>query len=176
MTVAELRAAMQSSDEVSRELPASERSMRIEAQKKRLQGLPLEGPLSVAHCVYDKLANMRENDELKYLSPGECITRDAELCSEKPPKAPQLDANKMGRSLDLTAAYRQLCVSVGSRKFAVIAVYSPHSGKTCLFTQICLPFGSRASVNGFIRCSRCIQWLATRCLLVPVHPLQVWAP
>ena len=96
MTVAELRAAMQSSDEASRKLPASERSMRIEAQKRRLQGLPLEGPLSVAHCVYDKLANMRENDELKYLSPGECITRDAELCSEKPPKALQLDANKMG--------------------------------------------------------------------------------
>ncbi|CAE6929570.1 unnamed protein product [Symbiodinium sp. CCMP2592] len=72
-----------------------------------------------------------------------------------------------GRSFDLTAAYRQLCVSTASRKFAVIAVYNPHTGKTCLFTQICLPFGSRASVNGFIRCSRCIQWLATRCLLVP---------
>ena len=72
-----------------------------------------------------------------------------------------------GRSFDLTAAYRQLCVSVGSRKFAVIAVYDPHSGLSRLFTQVCLPFGSRASVNGFIRCSRCIQWLATRCLLVP---------
>ncbi|CAE7304323.1 unnamed protein product [Symbiodinium sp. CCMP2592] len=96
MTVAELRATMQSSDEVSRKLPASERSMRIEDQKQRLKGLPLEGPLSVAHCVYDKLADMRENDELKYLSPGECITRDAELCCEKPPKALQLDANKMG--------------------------------------------------------------------------------
>ncbi|CAE7654078.1 unnamed protein product [Symbiodinium sp. CCMP2592] len=96
MTVAELRATMQSGDEVSRKLPASERSMRIEDQKQRLKGLPLEGPLSVAHCVYDKLANMRENDELKYLSPGECITRDAELCCEKPPKALQLDADKMG--------------------------------------------------------------------------------
>ncbi|CAE7298793.1 unnamed protein product [Symbiodinium sp. CCMP2592] len=96
MTVAELRATMQSGEEVSRKLPASERSMRIEDQKQRLKGLPLEGPLSVAHCVYDKLANMRENDELKYLSPGECITRDAELCCEKPPKALQLDANKMG--------------------------------------------------------------------------------
>ncbi|CAE7225449.1 RE2 [Symbiodinium sp. CCMP2592] len=96
MTVAELRATMQSGEDVSRKLPASERSMRIEDQKQRLKGLPLEGPLSVAHCVYDKLANMRENDELKYLSPGECITRDAELCCEKPPKALQLDANKMG--------------------------------------------------------------------------------
>ena len=96
MTVAELRSAMQSTEEVHRKLPASERSMRIDAQKQRLVGLPLEGPLAVAHGVYDKLATMRENDELKYLPPSECLTRDAELCNEKPPKALQLDANKTG--------------------------------------------------------------------------------
>ena len=73
----------------------------------------------------------------------------------------------MGRSFDLTAAYRQLCVSSASRPFAVIAVFNPHTQRVALFTQVCLPFGSRASVNGFIRCSRCIQWLATKCLLVP---------
>ncbi|CAE6963869.1 unnamed protein product [Symbiodinium sp. CCMP2592] len=66
-----------------------------------------------------------------------------------------------------TLAYRQLCVAVRSRGFAAIAVYNPHKQRTELFTQICLPFGSRASVNGFIRCSRCIQWIANRCLLVP---------
>ncbi|CAE7939885.1 unnamed protein product, partial [Symbiodinium necroappetens] len=103
MTVAELRSTMQSSDEASRKLPASERSMRIEAQKRRLQGLPLEGPLSVAHCVYDKLANMRENDELKYLSPGECITRDAELCNEKPPKDPPPEFQRVSRAQVLRA-------------------------------------------------------------------------
>ena len=96
MTVAELRSSMQATDEVSRKLPASERSMRIEAQKTRLAGLPLEGPLAVGHCVYDKLATMRENNELKYLAPNECIMRDAELCNEKPPKALHLDANKTG--------------------------------------------------------------------------------
>ncbi|CAE7223179.1 unnamed protein product [Symbiodinium sp. CCMP2592] len=96
MTVAELRSSMQATDEVPRKLPASERSMRIDAQKRRLSGLPLEGPLAVAHCVCDKLATMRENDELKYLAPNECITRDAELCCEKPPKALHVDANKTG--------------------------------------------------------------------------------
>ena len=70
MTVAELRSAMQSTDEVHRKLPASERSMRIEAQKQKVVGLPLEGPLAVAHSVHDKLATMRENDELKYLPPS----------------------------------------------------------------------------------------------------------
>ena len=43
--------------------------MRIEAQKQRLVGLPLESSLAIAHNVYDKLATMREHDELKYLPP-----------------------------------------------------------------------------------------------------------
>lgn len=30
-----------------------------------------------------------------------------------------------------------------------------------------MPFGSRCSVNAFIRCARCLQWLCAKCLLVP---------
>ena len=74
----------------------------------------------------------------------------------------------LGRSYDLTSAYRQLCVSRESSRFAIVAVFCPKDGKSYLFRQPCLPFGSRASVNGFIRCSRCIQWIALRCLLVPL--------
>ena len=52
----------------------------------------------------------------------------------------------LARSFDLSAAYRQLCVAPGSYKFA-----------------LCLPFGSRSAVNAFIRCARCIQWIAAHC-------------
>ena len=72
----------------------------------------------------------------------------------------------VGRSYDLTSAYRQLCVSKESRPFAIVAVYDPHRKRTVWFRQVCLPFGSKASVNGFIRCGRCIQWLANRCLWI----------
>ena len=77
-------------------------------------------------------------------------------------------ANILGRSYDLTSAYRQLCVSKSSSKFANIAVFCPEENRTFVFKQLCLPFGSRASVNGFIRCSRCIQWIALRCLVLPL--------
>ena len=77
-------------------------------------------------------------------------------------------AHILGRSYDLTSAYRQLCVSRKSSKFANIAVYCPDENRTFVFKQLCLPFGSRASVNGFIRCSRCIQWIALRCLMLPL--------
>ena len=77
-------------------------------------------------------------------------------------------ARLVGRSYDLTSAYRQLCVSKASAQFAIIAVYDPHRKRVVWFRQVCLPFGSKASVNGFIRCGRCAQWLANKCLWIAV--------
>ena len=77
-------------------------------------------------------------------------------------------AKLVGRSYDLTSAYRQLCVSRASRPFAIIAVYNPYRKRIVWFRQVCLPFGGKASVNGFIRCGRCIQWLANKCLWIAV--------
>ena len=71
------------------------------------------------------------------------------------------------RSFDLAAAYRQLCVAPTSKAFSYICVYNPHKMTNEVFSQVCLPFGSKAAVNAFIRCSRCIQWLACKCLLLP---------
>ena len=71
------------------------------------------------------------------------------------------------RSFDLAAAYRQLCVAPTSKPFSYICVYNPHKKTNEVFAQVCLPFGSKAAVNAFIRCSRCIQWLACKCLYLP---------
>ena len=45
----------------------------------------------MAHALYDHVASMRESEELKFVPPT-----DADLASEKPPKALQLDASKTG--------------------------------------------------------------------------------
>ena len=76
--------------------------------------------------------------------------------------------NIVARSLDLSSAYRQLTVAESSRDFAHIAVFDPHSAEAVVYRQVAMPFGSKAAVNGFIRCARCIQWLATTCLAIPV--------
>ena len=73
----------------------------------------------------------------------------------------------LSRSFDLSAAYRQLCVSAESRPFSYICIYNPYLKCNEVFSQVCLPFGSRAAVNAFIRCSRCIQWIAAQCLRIP---------
>ena len=96
LTVAELRSSVQSGEDAPKKVPTAERSLRIASQKTRLAGLPLEGPLQVAHALYDRFASMRESEQLKFLPPSECLTRDAELAGEKPPKALQLDASRTG--------------------------------------------------------------------------------
>jgi ribonuclease HI len=86
----------------------------------------------------------------------------AAMCAEKmralksEGKSPKL----LGRSFDLTSAYRQLAISDKSARWSRIAVYNPHTKKTECFLQYCLPFGARASVTGFIRTARMLQFLA----------------
>ena len=83
-------------DPSARKLPAAERNARIEAQRTRLRGMTLEGPLEVAHSLYDAISGMMESDSLKYVPPSKCLTRMSEVTSAKPPKELKLDANSSG--------------------------------------------------------------------------------
>lgn len=74
----------------------------------------------------------------------------------------------VSRSLDLASAYRQLAIEPASFKYAYISVYDPTSCSAALFQQVALPFGSRTAVNAFIRCARFLQWVAARCLAIPM--------
>ena len=84
-----------------------------------------------------------------------------------------LQANGMptvlkGRSLDLASAYRQLAIADDSLAHAYLSVFDPVKGEAALFRQVALPFGSRTAVNAFIRCARFLQWVAARCLKLPL--------
>ena len=70
------------------------------------------------------------------------------------------DGSVVSRSLDLSSAYRQLSVSAESADYSYISVFNPYHGAATLFRQVALPFGSKAAVNAFIRCARCLQWIA----------------
>ena len=76
-------------------------------------------------------------------------------------------AQLVGRSYDLTSAYRQLGVKE-PRPFAISAVFDQRRKRVVWFRQVCLPLGAEASVNNFIRCGRCTQWLANKCLWIAV--------
>ena len=78
------------------------------------------------------------------------------------------EGNIVSRSLDLSSAYRQLSVSSDSSNHSYISVYNPHSDEAALYRQVALPFGSKAAVNAFIRCARCLHWIAAKCLSIPL--------
>ena len=48
----------------------------------------------MAHSLYDRYASTRESEELKYIPPSECVTRDSELAGAKPSKTLQTDASR----------------------------------------------------------------------------------
>ena len=85
-------------------------------------------------------------------------------CLQKFGKSTELQ----GRALDLSSAYRQLPITDDSRKFAFLAIYNPETKSSSLFQQVALPFGSKSAVHAFIRCARFLQWVAARCLTLPM--------
>ena len=70
----------------------------------------------------------------------------------------------VGRTLDMSSAYRQLIISVASEWFSVVATYNPNTGATELDLQNSLPFGATAAVYGFNRFSRAIWFVGVKLL------------
>jgi len=77
-------------------MSAPERDARLTRQRDQLRGLDITGPLEPAHGLYDLCAQMVERNEVAYISPSKCLSRQQELTGAKPEKELQLDASKTG--------------------------------------------------------------------------------
>lgn len=96
-TVASLRSSVMTPDDSSnKRIAPAERTSRIEAQKQRLQGLDLTGPLEPSFWLYDACTGIMESGEVKYISPQKCLTRQQELVHDRPQKELRLDSSKGG--------------------------------------------------------------------------------
>ena len=110
--LASLRTAVAPGDEdASRKLAPAERSERLRRQREALTGLELTGPLEPAHYLYDKYAAMLDQDELQYIPPSRCMTRQQELAGEKPDKMIQLDSSKSGLVVKSAEPEREVIIS-----------------------------------------------------------------
>jgi hypothetical protein len=65
----------------------------------------------------------------------------------------------VGKTIDLSSAYRQLGISPSSRWVSYIAVYDPSSGSAKVFSMRALPFGASRSVYAFLRVAHSLWWL-----------------
>ena len=72
-----------------------------------------------------------------------------------------------GKTVDLSAAYRQLAVSPSSRWVSYIAVFDPSSRSPKVYAMRALPFGASRSVYGFLRVAHSLWWLGCKALKLP---------
>lgn len=93
--VAALKAAVQSTDiDAPKKLAAPERQVRLDKLKTTYPGLDITGPLEPAHSLYDLCMTILESEEIRYIAPSKCLSRQQELAGQKPEKEVQLDAAK----------------------------------------------------------------------------------
>eukprot|EP00971_Amphidinium_carterae_P327710 6459188-Amphidinium_carterae.1 len=64
-------------------VPSIERSARLKAQQERLQGLEIKGELEPGIALLLLVAKMKDSNEVTYISPEKCVSRGAELTSDK---------------------------------------------------------------------------------------------
>eukprot|EP00435_Cladocopium_sp_Y103_P066069 s1270_g28.t1 len=69
------------------------------------------------------------------------------------------DNDWVGKTVDLSAAYRQLGIAPTSKWVSYIAVFDPVSRKPKVFSMRALPFGASRSVYGFLRVAHSLWWL-----------------
>ena len=82
-------------DSTKKELVPAERATRIEAQRVRLAGYDLTGPLECSHSSYDLCLELLEKDSIFYLPPHRFTTRTSEVSKEKPGKELVIDASSL---------------------------------------------------------------------------------
>ena len=70
----------------------------------------------------------------------------------------------VGKTVDLSAAYRQLAVAEESLWAAYVVCFNPHSRKPEIFQMLALPFGATSSVYGFLRVAHSIWYLGCKAL------------
>ena len=70
----------------------------------------------------------------------------------------------VGKTYDLTSAYKQFGVSVADRNLLRILTLNPESGESVLLGTNSLPFGATGSVNAFLRVSLAIWFIGVRAL------------
>ena len=102
------------SESQPRKLPHPERGARSDDQKKRLRGMTIEGVYEPSHSLIDAVAQMKDDDCLRYLELSACTSRPQELQNIKKDPVMKLSASgvltastaESEQKADLSSEYR----------------------------------------------------------------------
>ncbi len=96
MVLSQLREAVSNPEAAhSRRLPQVERSAKLADLKARLVGVCIERQLDPSHSLLDATSQMYESQQLAYLSPEKCTSREWEISRSKTSKQLSIDSDKL---------------------------------------------------------------------------------
>ena len=129
-----------------------------------------ENSVNKAHGYQDKLS-LHDVDTLssliRYLermyrdSHGSFVLRDSSTTEYKVHSGWKCDAGWLGKTFDLKAAYKQLCVSPQQWNFSAVVVFNVDTQSPSIFYQVTLPFGATSAVLHFNRVARLLWRIGT---------------
>ena len=104
------------------------------------------------------------NDTVQVESATKLHTLDvaAALCMELLRVSPE--QKWLGKTIDLSSAYRQLGISPCSKWVSYVAVFDPETNGPKVFAMRALPFGASNSVYSFLRVAHSLWWLGCKAL------------
>lgn len=111
LMVQSTRTSVRGDDAGSVKVPQAEREARLNRQKQQLRGIDISGPLEPAHALYDLCFQMLELNEVMYISPNKCLSRQQEITGSKPEKEIQLDSTKTGLVVKEQSSHAEVNIS-----------------------------------------------------------------
>ena len=126
-----------------RKVPQPERNARLDAQRARLIGMSLTGPLEPSHALIDNVAQQREDDILRYIDAETATSRESELRTGKVGKT-----NKSDVSSDLMVRQALTRRSLAFDQLEVFKFSFLEAWVDYLFVLI-----SREAIPGYMRIS-----------------------
>jgi hypothetical protein len=115
VAISEIRQKVEKgTDDGPKHMPQAERNDRLKSQQTRLAGIRIEGPLEPSHSLLDLIWSIREDNQLRYVSPEVCTSRQQEVLGVKKENFIKAEANgtltqvqrEVGVQADLSTEYR----------------------------------------------------------------------
>ena len=103
------KATARGEEALPKKLSAPEGQAGLERQRQELRGGDIQGPLEPSHALYDLCASMIEKNEVAYISPSKCPSRQQEFVGTKPEKEIQwIQRRQLWSSKSRTAQPRSI--------------------------------------------------------------------
>ena len=134
-------------------------SLPVDAVVNRRFGIKQSSGESVKVRLIDDFSASGVNSSVQVSSMPKLHTLDVVAALSLELSRPPMHEPWMGKTVDLSAAYRQLGISPQSERVSYVSVYNPHLKKPEVYLMRALPFGASRSVYSFLRASHALWWL-----------------